>query len=46
MGKLTVFVLLLVVVAIGAGGVFLATWEIPAPVSNIEKVLPNDQFPR
>ncbi len=46
MGKLTVFILLLLVVAVGAGSAFLATWEIPAPVTNVEKVLPNDQFPR
>ena len=46
MGKLTVFVVLLLLVAFGAGGAFLATWEIPAPVTNVEKVLPNDQFPR
>lgn len=46
MGKFTIFILLLLVVAVGAGGAFLATWEIPAPVSNVERVLPNDQFPR
>ena len=46
MGKLTIFVLLLIVLAIGGGAAFLATWEIPAPISNVEKVLPDDQFPR
>ncbi|MCK5779009.1 MAG: hypothetical protein KAH11_09465 [Rhodospirillales bacterium] len=46
MGKLTVFILVLLLLGAGGGAVFLATWEIPAPVSNVEKVLPNDQFPR
>ena len=46
MGKLTVFVLLVLLVTIAGGGAFLATWEIPAPISNVEKVLPDDQFPR
>lgn len=38
---LVVFVLLFV-----GGAAFLATWDIPAPVSKIEKVLPDDRFPR
>ena len=46
MGKLTIFILLLLLLGLGGGAVFLATWEIPAPVSNVEKVLPNDKFPR
>ncbi len=28
------------------GGVFLATWDIPAPSERVEKVLPDDRFPR
>ncbi len=46
MGKLTVFILVLLLLGAGGGAVFLSNWEIPAPVSNVEKVLPNDQFPR
>ncbi len=46
MGKLTVFILVLLLLGAGGGAVFLSTWEIPAPVSNVEKVLPDDQFPR
>ena len=46
MGKLTVFILVLLLLGAGGGAAFLATWEIPAPVSNVDKVLPNDQFPR
>ena len=25
--------------------IFLATWDIPAPSSTVEKVLPDDSFP-
>ncbi|MDP4795861.1 MAG: hypothetical protein NWR87_03020 [Rhodospirillales bacterium] len=46
MGKITVVVLVLLLLGAGGGAVFLATWEIPAPISNVEKVLPNDKFPR
>lgn len=46
MGKLTVFILVMLLLGAGGGAIFLSTWEIPAPVSNVEKVLPNDQFPR
>lgn len=36
----------LVVAVIVGGAVFLATWDIPAPMSTVEKVIPNDRFPR
>ncbi|MDP6352509.1 MAG: hypothetical protein QF926_16160 [Alphaproteobacteria bacterium] len=29
-----------------AGGVFLMTWDIPPPSAEVEKVIPNDRFPR
>lgn len=46
MKRLSVFFLvLLLAVVIGGVGV-LATWDIPAPVSTVEKVLPDDRFPR
>jgi hypothetical protein len=35
----------LVAIVIG-GGVFLSTWDIPAPSERVEKVLPDDRFPR
>ncbi len=28
------------------GGVFLMTWDIPPPSAEIEKVIPNERFPR
>jgi len=39
-------IFLMVVLLVGAGGVFLATWDIPAPTQTIEKELPDDRFPR
>jgi Flp pilus assembly protein CpaB len=41
------FILIVVIAAVVVGGaVFLATWDIPAPTQRVEKVLPNDRFPR
>ncbi|MEQ9123667.1 MAG: hypothetical protein RIM80_14025 [Alphaproteobacteria bacterium] len=34
----------LIVVSLG-GAIFLAYWDIPAPTSTVEKVLPNERFP-
>ncbi len=36
----------LIVVVVIAGAVFLSTWDIPAPNQQIEKVIPDDRFPR
>jgi hypothetical protein len=33
-------------ISIVGGGIFLATWKIPAPTATVEKVIPNDRFPR
>ncbi|QCG98992.1 hypothetical protein E6C67_28110 [Azospirillum sp. TSA2s] len=38
------FVLLLLVIA--GGVVFLASWDLPAPSKTVEKVLPDERFPR
>jgi hypothetical protein len=46
MGKLTIALVLLLLLAAGGGTAFLATWEIPPPISNVDKVLPNDKFPK
>jgi hypothetical protein len=27
------------------GGVYLATWDIPAPKNHVEKIIPDDRFP-
>ena len=44
--KMPSILLFVMFVAILGGVVFLATWDIPAPVSSVEKVLPDDRFPR
>jgi hypothetical protein len=46
MGKLTIALVLILLLAAGGGTAFLATWEIPPPISNVDKVLPNDKFPK
>ncbi|HYD69642.1 hypothetical protein [Azospirillum sp.] len=42
---LSVLILLLLVV-IGGGMAFLAAWDMPAPSKTVEKVIPDDRFPR
>jgi hypothetical protein len=44
MKKFSTFVFLLVVALAIGGSVFLATWDIPAPVNNIERTIPDDKF--
>jgi len=42
---LKIVLALIVVVVIGAAA-FLSTWDIPAPNQQVEKVIPDDRFPR
>ena len=42
---LTIFVLLVLLVLVGVAA-FLATWDIPAPSTGTEKVIPDDRIPR
>ena len=44
-GLSRVLVVALLLALVG-GGAFLATWDIPAPVSTVEKEIPDDRFPR
>lgn len=46
MRRLTKIVLLLCTAAVAGMVVFLATWDIPPPITTIETVIPNDRFPR
>jgi len=46
MKKLSTLVFILVVAIIVGGGVFLATWDIPAPVNNVERTIPDNKFPK
>jgi hypothetical protein len=46
MFKFSRILALVVVLGIAGGAVFLASWQIPAPTAKVEKVIPNDRFPR
>ena len=46
MRKLTMIIAMTVLVLLGAGAAFLATWEIPPPSAKVEKVIPDDRFSR
>ena len=45
-GKVLKILLGVIVVVLIGGAVFLATWDIPAPNQQVEKVIPDDRFPR
>lgn len=44
--RLAKYIIFLFLAVIVAGGVFLATWDIPAPTESVEKTIPNDRFQR
>ena len=46
MKNLSRLVMIAVLALIIGGAAFLATWDIPAPVSTVEKIIPDDRFPR
>lgn len=46
MKSISIVVLSLLILALAGGGVFLATWKIPAPTAKVEKVIPDERFPR
>jgi hypothetical protein len=46
MGKVTIILIAVLVLAIAGGFVFLAYWDIPAPSGRVEKVLPDARFPK
>jgi hypothetical protein len=46
MSRLVLIAVAAVVVILVAGGVYLAVWDIPAPRTQVEKVIPSDRFPR
>jgi len=46
MRKSVLFAVVLFSGLLVTGAVFLATWDIPSPAGSIEKVLPDDRFPR
>jgi|TARA_Y100000588_G_scaffold269627_1_gene285045 hypothetical protein len=46
MKKLASFVIVGALIVLVGGGLFLATWQIPVPATNVERTLPDDRFPR
>ena len=36
----------LIFISIATAGVILLNWDFPAPISNIEKVISDDRFPK
>ena len=46
MPKLSLVLVVIVLAVLVGGGAYLATWEIPPPTTAVEKVLPDERFPR
>ena len=46
MKSLTRLAVIVVLAIIAGAAMFLSTWDIPAPSERVEKVLPDDRFPR
>lgn len=42
MPRLFIITLALVALLLVSGGIYVAFWDVPAPVSTVEKELPND----
>lgn len=43
-GFLMRLILIVIVLAVAGGAIFLATWDMPAPTSRVEKVIPAERF--
>jgi hypothetical protein len=46
MKRLPIVIFVFLLVAVVGGVAMLATWDIPAPVTTVKKVLPDERFPR
>ena len=46
MGRFLLIIVALVVIILVGGTVFLMFWNIPAPTTHVEKVIPDARFPR
>ncbi len=46
MRKVSLIAVVLLFGLVGAGALFLTTWDIPAPSAPVEKVISNERFPR
>ncbi len=46
MSKFFLVVFIVILAALVAGAAWIAAWDIPAPITRVEKVIPNDRFSR
>ncbi len=46
MRRLPVILAIVLLLVIAGAAVFLMTWDIPPPTAPVEKVIPNERFPR
>ena len=46
MSTINRMLLVLLLVLVLGGAMFLVTWDIPPPTARVERVVPDDQFPR
>lgn len=46
MGKFWLVIILLILLAIGAGAIYLMTVDLEPPHNAVEKTLPDDRFPK
>ncbi|WP_290815384.1 hypothetical protein [Ferrovibrio sp.] len=44
MARMSMILGLILILLVGGGVAFLATWDIPAPRSKVEKVIPADRL--
>jgi len=44
MGRIFFFLIMVVILFVVGGGVYIATWDQPAPTQEYRKVIPNDRF--
>jgi hypothetical protein len=46
MGKVTVALIIVIALLLLGGAAFLALWNPPPPSAPVEKVIPNERFPK
>ena len=46
MGRFALFLAILVLATLAGGAIYLGTKELPPPTERVEKIIPNDRFPR
>lgn len=46
MSKLAGMLVVLLLAVFVGGGIFLAAWDVPAPSTRVEKVIPDERLPR